>query len=454
MGVWYDFIFDNAYQLDAASVEASVRSKYPLLLHKDEQLVLAFKDRGGKGRDKEYFTSHRILIKDGKGIGSKRKNYQSITYKSIQAFSVETAGKFDGDVSIKVWSTGVRYARIDFATANVDIYQLQQFLSAQVAIARSKELALAERWSLTTGHINSHIVQDTIDPTPPNMDQKQTTAGNIIDWFGDNAKQVDAKEVEKTFKTSMPILLQDETVEIAFKSGRDFTVFTNRRVIQIDVQGIYGKKIEFQSILWKSVHAYAVQTAGAFLDRDMEMTLYTNILGLDNITQDFRHGKADLFAIQKVLCNHILGPPPPSLAGTPDAPPTLQGEVDDKGFWWFRDNQRPLDTVEINRTYHSDPHILRSDEVVEMAFKGRRDVTLFTNLRVLLIDPKGLVGRQIEYTSIPWESIVGHAVRTAGAFLDFDTEVCIWTEKEFDPGRGGTGDDDPPVPPLPVVSYL
>jgi hypothetical protein len=89
-----------------------------------------------------------------------------------------------------------------------------------------------------------------------------------------------------------------------------------------------------------------------------------------------------------------------------------------------------------------------------MAFKGHRDVTLFTNLRVLLIDPKGLVGRQIEYTSIPWESIVGHAVRTAGAFLDFDTEVCLWTEKEFYPGRAGSGDDSPPVPPEPVVSYL
>lgn len=432
MGVWYDFIFDNAYQQDAVEVEASVRQKYPLLLHKDEKLILAFRDRGGKGRDKEYFTSHRILIKDGKGVGSKRKNYQSITYKSIQAFAVETAGKFDGDVSIKVWSTGIRYARIDFATANVDIYQLQQFMSAQVAMAKSIG------------------TQDAIDPTPPNMDQKQTTAGNVIDWFGDNAKQVSASEVEDTFKTTMPILMQDEKVEIAFKSGRDFTVFTNRRVIQIDVQGIYGKKIEFVSILWKSVHAYSVQTAGAFLDRDMEMTLYTNVLGLDNVKQDFRHGKADLFAIQKILCNHILGASADLLTDVP----THQGEVDDKGFWWFRDNQRPLDTVEMDCVYHSDPHILRSDEHIEMAFKGRRDVTMFTNLRIILIDPKGLVGKQVEYTSIPWKSIVGHAVRTAGKYLDFDTEVCIWTEKEFYAGRAGSGDDHPPIPPAPVVSYL
>merc|ERR1719261_482707 len=102
-----DFVFDNAYQQDAAEVEQRVREKYPLLLHQDEKIELAFKGRGGKGRDKKYFTSHRILIKDGKGIGSKRKNYQSIPYTSIQAFSVETAGKFDGDVTVTVWSTGV-----------------------------------------------------------------------------------------------------------------------------------------------------------------------------------------------------------------------------------------------------------------------------------------------------------------------------------------------------------
>jgi hypothetical protein len=39
------------------------------------------------------FTSHRILIKDGKGVGSKRNNYQTIPYKHIQAFACEMAGK-------------------------------------------------------------------------------------------------------------------------------------------------------------------------------------------------------------------------------------------------------------------------------------------------------------------------------------------------------------------------
>jgi hypothetical protein len=433
MGVWYDFIFDNAYQQDAAEVEKTVRDKYPLLLHPQEKIVLAFKDRGGKGRDKEYFTSHRILIKDGKGVGSKRKNYQSIPYKHIQAFACETAGKFDGDVDIKVWSSGVRKVSIDFSGTNVDIYQIQQFMSTQVAISQKKG------------------TQDEIDPTPPNMDKKQTTAGNIIDWFGDNAKQIQATEVESTFKNEMPILLNDETVQIAFKSGRDYTVFTDKRLLIVDVKGAFGKKVEFKTILWKSIHSYSIQTAGALLDRDMEMEIYTNILGWGTITQDFRHGKADLFAIQRVLNNHILGEDSDPLT---DAVDSHEGHVDQKGFWWFRDNQRPLDAKEMDRVYHSEPRILRGNEHVEMAFKGRRDVTIFTNLRCIIIDPKGLIGKKVQYTSIPWKSMVAFGVRTAGKYVDFDTEVCFWTEKEFIPGSPGSGEDSPPVPPEPYVSYL
>ena len=128
----------------------------------------------------------------------------------------------------------------------------------------------------------------------------------------------------------------------------------------------------------------------------------------------------------------------------------------EKGFWWFRDNQRPLDAKEMDRVYHSDPHILRGNEHVEMAFKGRRDATVFTSLRVIFIDPKGLIGKKIQYTSIPWKSIVGHAVRTAGKFVDFGTEVCFWTETEFIPGKAGNPEnpENPPVPLEPYVSYL
>ena len=226
---WYDFIFDNSYQQDAHDAETKVRSKYPLLLNDREKILLAFKGRGGQGRDKEYFTTHRILLKDGKGIGSKRKNYKSIPYTSIQAFACDTAGKMDGDISLNIWSIGIPHISISFAAESVNIFQIQQFLNTQVD------------FGVTDGG-------EKFDSLPPNIDEQQTTAGNMIDWFGDNAQQVPAEEVEQMCKTQMPVLLQDEEVELAFKSGRDYTVITDRRLLIIDFQGIFGKKVR------KSLH--------------------------------------------------------------------------------------------------------------------------------------------------------------------------------------------------------
>jgi sporulation protein YlmC with PRC-barrel domain len=438
MGAWFDFIFDNAYQVDAQAAEEKIRSKYPLLLHKDEKIELAFTDRGGKGRDKEFFTSHRILIKDGKGVGGKRKNYVSVPYDTIQAFSVQTAGAYlDMDSELNVWSTGYRKVSLDFSKANVDVYQLYQLLNAKVA------------WSQSRG------TADNIDSIPPNMDKKQTTAGNIIDWFGDNAKQVDAKEVETKFKTEFPILLEDEKVEMAFKSGRDTKCFTNKRILMVDVKGLVGKKIEFLTVLYSSIHGFSVQTAGKFLDRDTELRLYTNMIGEKcEINQDFRADKANLWAIQKVLCNHILGDDKDPLPGVDK----YEGHVDSQGGLFgiitgLRFDERPIDAVAMDRVLHSDPPILQGSEQVEMAFQGHRDITLFTTKRLITIDKKGLFGKQIEYFSVPWEKIMAFGIRTAGFLIDFDTEVDLYTEMGYFPGESGDG-ERPPIPARPEQSCL
>lgn len=217
----------------------------------------------------------------------------------------------------------------------------------------------------------------------------------------------------------------------------------------VDVKGITGKRVSFFTILWKTVLAYSVETAGKYFDRDMELELHTNIIGASTIRQDLRHGKCDLLTLQKVLCNHILGDDTKPMTGLN----TYQGEVDQKGFWWFRDNQRPLDVVEMNRVYHSNPAILRGNEVIEMAFRGHRDITLYTNLRVILIDPQGITGTSINYLSLPWTSITAFGVRTSGKYLDWDSEVMFWTEMNFYPGRPPS-DNDPGEPPRPEKSHF
>jgi Bacterial PH domain len=200
MGKWGDFVFDNAHTVDAAETEKKQREKYPHLLHKDEKVLLAWKDRGGMGRDKNMFTSHRILMKDGKGLTSMRKNYKSIPYSSIQAFETETAGSMDGDVELRVYSKGIDEISIAFSKNEVDIFEIQQFLNVK----------------LCEFSVGTH---DEIDGTPPKLDKKDQKQ-SLFDWLGDNASQLDPKEVETLLKTQYPVLLANEKVQIAFKSGR------------------------------------------------------------------------------------------------------------------------------------------------------------------------------------------------------------------------------------------
>ena len=409
-----DFLGSNSVSVDASKEETSVRSKYPQLLHERERIEIAFKDRGGAGRDKSYFTTHRVLLKDGKGIGGKRKNYLSIPYASLQAFAIETAGGgFDGDGELKLWSKGCGALRtIDFAKGSVDMFGIQQFLNSKVP------------WKI-------HPADEEEDPVqgqPTKINQAQPLA-SFMHWLGDNAHQLNPTDVEQHLKVQAPVLCSNETVGLAFKTGRDSLIFTDRRLLIVDVKGLRGKRVQFWSVPWTSVHAFAVKTVGAFLDGDTELVLYTNILSYPEIKQDFRNSHADLFAIQKFISNKVLGGEDTTeIANIPK----LQGQVDSKGSWWFRENQRPLDATEMDRFYHSAAApILQTNERVEMAFKGRRDVTLFTTRRVIDIDSTGLTGKSVIYKSLPWKSIVGFAVRTAGTF-DTDAEMFLYTELMFD----------------------
>jgi hypothetical protein len=74
------------------------------------------------------------------------------------------------------------------------------------------------------------------------------------------------------------LLIEGEHILGAFKSMRDGVVFTDRRLIAINVQGVTGSKRDFTSLPYKSVVAYSVETSGT-LDIDSEMELYFSALG-------------------------------------------------------------------------------------------------------------------------------------------------------------------------------
>lgn len=67
-----------------------------------------------------------------------------------------------------------------------------------------------------------------------------------------------------------------ETAEKAYKTLRDKAVFTNKRLIIQDVQGISGRKKETYSIPYSSVIMWSVENSG-LLDMSAEVQLWTRL---------------------------------------------------------------------------------------------------------------------------------------------------------------------------------
>lgn len=99
-----------------------------------------------------------------------------------------------------------------------------------------------------------------------------------------------------------PLLINGETVIGSYQTIRDSVVFTNKRIIAINVQGMTGKKKDFTTLPYSKIQAFSVETAGVF-DMDSELELYFS--GLGKVKFDFT-GQNDIVAIGKVISEHVL----------------------------------------------------------------------------------------------------------------------------------------------------
>lgn len=97
-------------------------------------------------------------------------------------------------------------------------------------------------------------------------------------------------------------LIDGEEVYSAFKTFRDTAVFTNKRIIIRDIQGITGKKIETYSIPYNIILMWSTENAGKLLDLNGEITLWTRA-GHFKI----KIGRnLDIMPFEKLLSNALL----------------------------------------------------------------------------------------------------------------------------------------------------
>lgn len=123
----------------------------------------------------------------------------------------------------------------------------------------------------------------------------------IVRGLMGHASEIDIEKVQQEFS---PILIKGEKLVAGFKLVRDMFVFTNARLILVDKQGVTGKKVEYQTIPYKSITRFAKESAGV-LDLDAELKIW--IHGQDKpIEKEFKKNDS-VNKIYKILSQVTLG---------------------------------------------------------------------------------------------------------------------------------------------------
>ena len=122
----------------------------------------------------------------------------------------------------------------------------------------------------------------------------------ILSGFLGHSSEIKAEELEKDF---LNILIDGEQIVKAYQVIRDLFVFTDKRMILVDKQGLTGKKIEYKSIPYRCITHFAVETAGSF-DYDSELRIWISGQPLP-VQKEFKKG-ANIVDLQKTLATYIL----------------------------------------------------------------------------------------------------------------------------------------------------
>ncbi|HET6634461.1 MAG TPA: PH domain-containing protein [Streptomyces sp.] len=116
--------------------------------------------------------------------------------------------------------------------------------------------------------------------------------------FG-NAHTVDPGSAHQEYAR---LLGQGEQVYAAYQLVRDVILFTDRRLILVDKQGLTGKKVEYHSVLYRSITHFSVETAGHF-DLDAELKLWISGSPAP-IEKTFTKG-VDIYEVQAILAQFV-----------------------------------------------------------------------------------------------------------------------------------------------------
>lgn len=116
-----------------------------------------------------------------------------------------------------------------------------------------------------------------------------------------NLKPIDVNAVKSEVNG---FLVDGETILQAFQTVRDQLIFTNKRIISIDVQGIMGMKKSYSTMPYSKIQFFSVQSPG-FMEfiPDSELFLTFN----NGFTAKFEFkGNTDIGQIARIISEYVL----------------------------------------------------------------------------------------------------------------------------------------------------
>ncbi|WP_082234416.1 PH domain-containing protein [Halobacillus massiliensis] len=122
----------------------------------------------------------------------------------------------------------------------------------------------------------------------------------LLDGLMGNASKVDEEKLGKELEG---VLIDGEKVESGYKVVRDSFIFTNKRLILVDKQGMTGKKVEYHSIPYNSIIHFSTETAGSF-DLDSELRIWLS--GQSEPIQKLFKKDSPIQEVQRTLAKYVL----------------------------------------------------------------------------------------------------------------------------------------------------
>jgi hypothetical protein len=121
----------------------------------------------------------------------------------------------------------------------------------------------------------------------------------LLSGITGNASRIDPGKAARDYGR---LLATGEQVQAAYQLVRDAFLFTDRRLILVDKQGVTGRKVEYHTIPYKSVTHFAVETAGTF-DLDAELKIWISSTA-EPVVKQFGKG-ADVYEVQALLSSYV-----------------------------------------------------------------------------------------------------------------------------------------------------